>query len=226
MEAIRTDSPEARRDARDLRALSREIRAVLDDRVTGIWDSLPGVEDTFYEGCYCLCAAQNPAVRTARAVEWLRGIDAYGRLGRPGAPPRAEIAAGIRGLVRFHNVKSGWIALLRGQIAGLRARLAGAGGGEGASLRDRLIREVKGFGPKEASHFLRNVGFRGLAILDVHVLRRLSELGLVEWPYAPLTPLAYRDAERGMYRYAEALGATVDELDVLWWSRGSGGFGR
>jgi len=227
MEAIRTDSPEARRDARDLRALAREIRAVLDGRVTGIWDALPGVEDTFYEGCYCLCAAQNPAVRTARAVEWLREVDAYGRLGRPsGAALRAGIAAGIRGLVRFHNVKSGWIALLRGQIAGLHARLAGAGEGEEAPLRDWLVREVRGFAFKEASHFLRNVGFRGLTIPDVHVVRRLAELGLVEPRGGSLTARACREADGAMRRYAEALGATVDELDVLWWSRGSGGFGR
>ena len=227
MEAIRTDSPEARKDARDLRALSREIRGVLDDRATGIWDSLPGIEDTFYEGCYCLCAAQNPAVRTARAVEWLRGIDAYGRLGRPsGAALRAGIAAGIRGLVRFHNVKSGRIAALRGQIGAVHARLAAAGEGEAPSLRDWLAGEVAGFSLKEASHFLRNVGFRGLAILDVHVLRRLAELGLAGPPGGSLTARAYREADGAMRRYAEALGATVDELDVLWWSRGSGGFGR
>ncbi len=222
---------EARRDAEDLRRLAGEIRAVLDGRSTGIWDALPGVEDAFYEGCYCLCAVQNPAVRTVKAVRWMRQRGLYGKLGRirrgvaGERALRREIATAIRGLVRFHNVKSERIILFRRQVEAIHTRLA-AEEGEPRSLRNHLVREVKGFGLKEASHFLRNVGFRGLAILDAHVLRRLAELGLAELPEGSLTPLAYEDAERGMRRYAEAMGTTVDELDVLWWSRGSGGFGR
>jgi len=215
---------EVRRDAEDLQRLSRDILAVLEERATGIWSALPGIEDTFYEGCYCLCAVQNPAVRTVRAVGWLRDSDAFGRLGR-GADLRDEIACGIRELVRFHNVKAGRIVRFREGVAATHALLAA--GKEGTlRLRDRLAREVDGFGMKEASHFMRNVGFRGLAILDKHVVRRMAELGLLESPEAPLSPRAYREAEREMLGYAEALGATVDELDVLWWSRGSGGFGR
>ena len=94
------------------------------------------------------------------------------------------------------------------------------------ALRDWLVREVDGFGFKEASHFLRNVGFRGLTIPDIHVLRRMAELGLVEEPSGSPGPKAHREADAAMRRYAEAIGADLDELDVLWWSRGSGGFGR
>jgi len=219
---------EARRDLGDLRALSRELRAVLRERATGIWDALPGVEDAFYEGCYCLCAVQNPAVRTAAAVQWMRDMDVYGRLTTPGEADETvkRIAAGIRGLVRFHNVKSGRIALFRGQIAGLHARLASAGEGEAPALRDRLIREVKGFGFKEASHFLRNVGFRGLTIPDVHILRRLASMGLLAWDGGSPSARTYHKADAAMRRYADSIGADLDELDALWWSRGSGRFGR
>jgi len=226
---IRLDNPEVLRDIRDLRRLSRDLRAVLDERTTGIWNVLPGVEDSFYEGCYCLCAIQNPAVRTAEAVQWMRGWDAYGKLGRSGEADdavRAEIAAGIRRLVRFHNVKAGRIVLLRRQIGCIHAWLAAADPGETPALRDRLTREIKGFGFKEASHFLRNVGFRGLTIPDVHILRRLSSLGLVEGGGGSVTVKVYREADAAMRRYADALGANLDELDALWWSRGSGSFGR
>jgi N-glycosylase/DNA lyase len=217
---------EAARDLSDLRLLSGEIRAALRGQATGIWDSLPGVEDTFYEGCYALCAAQNPAVRTAEAVRRMRSADMYGRLPSSGEAIRVELAGIMRGLVRFHNVKSGRVAAFRGQVAGIHGALAEAGDEQATALRDWLIGEVVGFGFKEASHFLRNVGFRGLTIPDIHVLRRLAELGLVDEPSGSPGPKAHREADAAMRRYAEAIGADLDELDVLWWSRGSGGFGR
>lgn len=42
-----------------------------------------------------------------------------------------------------------------------------------------LVRHVKGFSFKEASHALRNLGREGLAIIDRHIIRFLSELRLV-----------------------------------------------
>ena len=51
----------------------------------------------------------------------------------------------------------------------LRApRLAGSG------------KAVKGLGYKEASHFLRNIGVKGHAILDKHVMRCLAEIGVID----------------------------------------------
>lgn len=224
---IRLDDPDVRKDIRELRELADDIRAVLHDRSTGIHSSLPGVEDTFYEGCYCLCAVQNPAVRTVRAVALLRSQDVYGRLG--GSPERddavrTEIADGIRTLVRFHNIKSGRIVAFRRQVDAIHARLSS--GGEASHLRDWLMADVNGFGFKEAGHFLRNVGFRGLAIPDIHVLRRLDSLGLVSWGGKSAGTKVYMAAEAAMRRYAAAIGTDVDSLDALWWSRGSGAFGR
>lgn len=224
---IRLDDPEVRRDIRELEELSGDIHAVLHERSTGIHASLPDIEDTFYEGCYCLCAVQNPAVRTARAVALMRSQDVYGRLG---ASPegdeavRINVAAGIRALVRFHNVKSGRMVAFRRQVDTIHARLSS--GGEAPPLRDWVMSEVSGFGFKEAGHFLRNVGFRGLAIPDKHVLRRLDSLGLVSWDGKSVSAGAYRAAEAAMLRYAGAIGTDIDSLDALWWSRGSGAFGR
>ncbi len=224
---IRLDDPEVRRDIRELGDLAADIRAVLHDRSTGIHTSLPDIEDTFYEGCYCLCAVQNPAVRTRRAVRLMRSWGIYGRLGvspEVDEETRGEIAAGIRPLVRFHNVKSGRMVAFRRQVDAIHARLSS--GGEAPPLRDWLMAEVSGFGFKEAGHFLRNVGFRGLAIPDIHVLRRLDSLGLVSWRGESVGAKVCRAAEAAMLRYARAIGTDIDSLDALWWSRGSGAFGR
>ena len=40
-------------------------------------------------------------------------------------------------------------------------------------------RRIKGLGYKEASHFLRNIGFPGYAILDKHILNSLREMGVI-----------------------------------------------
>jgi len=221
------DNPEVQKDIRELGALSAEIQAVLHDRSTGIHSSLPDVERTFYEGCYCLCAVQNPAVRTSRAVRLMQDWDIYGRLGVSSNMDeliRDDIATKMRPLVRFHNIKSSRIIAFRGQVDMIHARLSS--GEKATSLRDWLISEVNGFGFKEAGHFLRNIGFRGLAIPDIHVLRRLNSLGLLSWGGKSVGAKVYRAAEEAMLRYAIAIGTDIDSLDALWWSRGSGAFGR
>jgi len=43
-----------------------------------------------------------------------------------------------------------------------------------------LVANVKGLGWKEASHFLRNVGFTDVAIIDFHILDLLARFQLVK----------------------------------------------
>jgi len=47
--------------------------------------------------------------------------------------------------------------------------------------RDFLAKNkaIKGLGYKESSHFLRNIGFRGYAILDKHIVNSLREMGVI-----------------------------------------------
>ncbi len=114
--------------------------------------------------------------------------------------------------------------MFRRQVGVIHVRLSS--GEDALPLRDWLMAEVNGFGFKEAGHFLRNVGFRGLAIPDIHVMRRLDSLGLVSWAAKSMGTKAYKAAEAAMLRYARAIGTDIDSLDALWWSRGSGAFGR
>ena len=55
-------------------------------------------------------------------------------------------------------------------------------------LRSILINNVKGFGPKEASHFLRNIGYNNnIAILDTHILKYMYYSGVIEKPIKYVT---------------------------------------
>ncbi|MFY9553769.1 MAG: DNA lyase, partial [Blastocatellia bacterium] len=78
-------------------------------------------------------------------------------------------------------------------------------------------RSVRGIGYKEASHFLRNIGYRGYAILDKHVLLRLSEFEVIETPKPPSTRTRYLAIEEKVKVFASSIGIDFDELDLLLW---------
>jgi N-glycosylase/DNA lyase len=81
---------------------------------------------------------------------------------------------------------------------------------------------VKGLGNKEASHFLRNIGFKGYGILDKHIVRCLFELGVIDSPKPPTTRGRYLQAENSMRRFAADAQINFDELDLVLWSLKTG----
>src|SRR6478609_11303161 len=74
--------------------------------------------------------------------------------------------------------------------------------------RDWLAQEkqVKGLGYKEASHFLRNIGVKGHAILDKHVMRCLAEVGVVDSVKPPATRKKYLEVEQQLIGFARDVG--------------------
>lgn len=85
-----------------------------------------------------------------------------------------------------------------------------------------LNKDIKGLGLTQASHFLRNIGIKGYAILDRNVVRSLYDLGILEAPKPPTTKKKYLEAEEKMKRFAEELGIEIEELDMLLWSMKTG----
>ena len=73
--------------------------------------------------------------------------------------------------------------------------------------------KVKGFGYKEASHFLRNIGILELAIVDRHISRFLMENGLLR-QVKTITPKVYLEAEKALRNLATELGMSIGELDL------------
>jgi len=86
--------------------------------------------------------------------------------------------------------------------------------------RDWLAREkgIKGLGYKEASHFLRNVGYRGYAILDKHVFRSMAELKIIDEPKPPKGRAESLTVEGKLRGLTNAVGIDFDELDLVLWS--------
>jgi len=83
-------------------------------------------------------------------------------------------------------------------------------------IREWLVKNVKGIGYKEASHFLRNIGFTDLAIIDFHIIDILTEYKLIERPKT-LTKRKYLEIEHLLKKIAKKLNLNLAELDLYLW---------
>ena len=83
-------------------------------------------------------------------------------------------------------------------------------------------KQVKGLGYKEASHFLRNIGVKGHAILDKHVMRCLAEMGVIDTAKPPSTRSKYLEVEQQLIGFARDVRIDFDELDLVLWSMKTG----
>jgi N-glycosylase/DNA lyase len=87
------------------------------------------------------------------------------------------------------------------------------------------VKNIKGIGLKEASHFIRNIGFdyeNQLAILDRHILKNLKEFGVINEIPKTLTSKKYLEIENRMKKFAERIDISLYELDLLLWSKETG----
>ena len=81
---------------------------------------------------------------------------------------------------------------------------------------------IKGIGFKEASHFLRNTGYSGYAILDKHIIKYLFELDLIGSNNVPTSENRYLEIEDILKKFSNDIGIHIDELDLLLWSEKTG----
>jgi len=86
----------------------------------------------------------------------------------------------------------------------------------GEDLRSWLVKNIKCLGYKEASHFLRNIGFDDYAIIDFHIVDLLVKYNLIERPKT-LTKRKYLEIENTLRDIAKQTNITLDELDLYLW---------
>lgn len=172
-------------------------------------------EEWFYELLYCLLTPQSSAVNAGRTVDVLRAC----RFRETEFDP-TPILASRDHYIRFHNTKAARLLTVRGQFGAISDRLSN--GSPSPRLRDWLVENVHGLGWKEASHFLRNIGHRNLAILDRHILKHLAASGVLRKLPKALSPRLYLSIERKFEAFADEVGIPMDELDLLFWSAETG----
>jgi N-glycosylase/DNA lyase len=175
-----------------------------------------GTDEQFWEEMvFCFFTGGCSAAMGMRAVEAVRPHLQNGS--------RDQIAASLSGVHRYPNARARYVVESRTYLADnfqMRIRETLFGFECRIERRDWLARTkgIKGLGYKEASHFLRNVGFSGYAILDKHVLNCLAELSLIDDPKPPSTRTRYLAVEEKVKYLADETGIGFDELDLVLWS--------
>ncbi len=209
---------------RDLDSLREELaakRPAIEARLADFRAVGRGTDRRLFEElCFSLLAIQSSARSSDAAVRALRD---HGLLW---SAPSPAIARFLQHRTRFHNHKATYIVRARERFfSNGRATLCKDLGAFPSSRDARawLVAEVDGFGYKEASHFLRNIG-RGedLAILDRHILRNLLRHRVIGRMPKSLTPRRYLAIEGRMRDFADSLGVSIGVLDLVWWSRQTG----
>jgi len=84
------------------------------------------------------------------------------------------------------------------------------------AIRDWIVNNVKGLGYKEASHFLRNVGFEDFAIIDFHIIDLLVRNKIIKKPKT-ITKNKYLEIENQLRKIAKKTNLNLAELDLYLW---------
>ena len=114
---------------------------------------------------------------------------------------------------RFPNLRANYIVSNRSYVHFLKKELKEFSDPE---ARKWLVDNIKGLGYKEASHFLRNVGYKNVAIIDFHIIDILAKNKLIQRPKT-LTRTNYLMIEEVLRLLAEESGLNLAELDLYLW---------
>jgi N-glycosylase/DNA lyase len=201
------------------KARRKEIRTRL-DQFDQLWRK--GSDAQFWEELvYCIFTAGASARMGYRAVEAVRPFLLDGE--------REEMTKALKnsGAHRFPVERPGYIVITRNylqQHCGMALRGKLESFSDAIERRDWLAREkqIKGLGYKESSHFLRNIGIKGYAILDKHVMNCLADLNVVETSKPPATRARYLETEDRLRLFARDIRIDFDELDLVLWSMKTG----
>lgn len=82
--------------------------------------------------------------------------------------------------------------------------------------REWLVKNIKGLGYKEASHFLRNIGFLDVAIIDFHIVDVLVDYKIIVKPKT-ITKKEYLLIEDKLKKIAKETKLSLGELDLYLW---------
>ncbi|MCD6454070.1 MAG: N-glycosylase/DNA lyase [Candidatus Aminicenantes bacterium] len=174
--------------------------------------------ELFAEFAFCLLTPQSRAKTCWAAIETLK------RTGTLYSGSPEEIEKHLFG-VRFKRNKSKYIAEAREKFFknGKFTLMENIASLPSHEAREWLVKNVKGMGMKEASHFLRNIGLgEDLAILDRHILKNLKALKVIKDIPASISPKRYLNIEERMKKFSRDIGIPMSVLDLVFWCRETG----
>lgn len=183
-----------------------------------IWSS-GSDEEIFAELAFCLMTPQSKAKSCWEALVTIKGEDLLFK------GSADEIRKKLH-CVRFHNKKAQYLEDARALFVvdgRISVRYLLENFSDVYECREWLVKNVRGLGYKEASHFLRNIGLgEKIAILDRHILRNLVLLGVVEEMPESLSRSKYLQIEKELLEFSKHIGIPPAHLDLLLWYKETG----
>jgi len=197
----------------------KQIKDKIEQKKLEFQQTFNSPHKVFKELVFCLLTPQSKAEKAWGIVEYL---DQNGLLYGAEKDLLAEIFKDVR--FRFH--KAEYVVLAQKQfiknnaptIKELIEQFKNP-----IQCRNFLVKNVKGMGYKEASHFLRNIYIgNNLAILDRHILRSLNELGVVEKIPSSLSAKKYLEIEQKLVNYCKSIDIEPFYFDFILWQINTG----
>ena len=172
-------------------------------------------KDIHVELSFCILTPQSKAVNAWKAITTLRD---NGLLFSGSAEEMVEYL----NIVRFKNNKAKYLVELREKMKDDEGKIITKDFflkfQDIKEAREWIVKNIKGMAYKEASHFLRNVGFgQEISILDRHILRNLVRLEVIDEVPKSITPKLYLEIEKKMKDYCSYVNISMDSLDLLLW---------
>jgi len=165
--------------------------------------------EIFNEMCFCFMTANFSAhggIKIQREIG-----DGFLHL------PQEDLAKRLAELKhRFPNARSKFVLEARKYKDNIKQLLSGFS--DDKIARNWLADNVKGLGMKEASHFLRNIGYKNVAIIDFHIADFLVKNNIIQpLKSRSLTKKKYLEIESILEEIAKKSSLSLGELDLYLW---------
>lgn len=185
-----------------------KIRELVDARIKEFEElGNKGDNEIFKELCFCIMTANFNAERSINIQNEVS--DGFCTL------PQAQLMEKLKEFGhRFPQARAEYIAGARVHKDSLKQTMKNFE--SEIELRKWIADNVKGIGYKEASHFMRNIGYKNVAIIDFHIIDLLVRHGLIENPRT-LTVKRYLEIEKVLKNLADRLELNLAELDLYLW---------
>lgn len=177
--------------------------------------SLVPESEYFYEFCFCILTPQSKAKNAQKVIDHLKQLNFRERPFNP-----VNILRMGENYIRFHNTKAKRLLEASDCFDELFLKLKSKLNPQ--EKRMWIVENIKGMGMKEASHFMRNIGYRGLAILDRHILKHLVLCEITGEISNVSSIKKYLETEELFHSFSKSVNISVDELDLLFWSYETG----
>ena len=173
------------------------------------------LELIFYEFCFCIMTPQSSAKNAWQVQNKLIEKKFLTTKFNP-----AYLLADKQHYIRFHNTKAERLL----NAIDYKTRLDEILSANINQYEKRKIikSEFVGIGMKETSHFLRNIGYKHLAIIDRHILKMLVKCGVITDTMPPKNEKQYLDIEQKIINFSNKINMDMDVLDLLFFAHSNG----